>query len=206
MAGGKSGYGGHDRISNRRVARRAFVMESKGHLETLMAATRGSVHVSPQGDDTGDGSEARPFYSVEVAVALARETGRTVVLRGPGLYDGKLKRWVVEGVIASPRESGAAPPAPPPEDPRERARRAWDHWTEEDRKTELAAMKSAPETTYIARRQAPDGWVVFVEVNKTDAERELLRVQIPADATPDDLRRFVDHLLAEATRTAARPS
>jgi len=40
-------------------------------------------------------------------------------------------------------------------------------------------------------RKLPDGWHVFFREDET----EVLRVQIPEDATVEDLQRFSEHLL-----------
>lgn len=65
------------------LCRAAFIPENQRQLETV------DYHVSPNGDDTGDGSEARPFKSIaraQRAVRSANNGANVVVVLADGVY------------------------------------------------------------------------------------------------------------------------
>ena len=89
-------YGGELRLEapegqSRSYRLTAFTVDRAGNRSRtapvwLLSVDRQSVYVSPDGDDLADGSRSRPLRSLERAVTLAREGGRTRILLAEGPY------------------------------------------------------------------------------------------------------------------------
>ena len=120
----------------RQCVRDSLHVDAEGH--------HWGIYVSADGCDAWEGTEARPLYSVEAAQKLAGRTGwhalrpslLTIIVRGPGEYDGRTRRWTRDGVVVEP-----------PSTVHLRAQAAWDDWTEDDRTTERAAVAQLAATT-----------------------------------------------------------